>query len=115
MQKAQLLESAKQKLVIRNYSNQTIASYLSAINHFANWLITEKVTKLSDEIVEKYLYDLKNNKKRSISSMKQTVAALKFIFSDVLNKDIPSLLIIDVMMFNSPEEIRLMLNNYELI
>jgi hypothetical protein len=47
--------------------------------------------------------------------MKQTVAALKFIFSDVLNKDIPSLSIIDVMMFNSPEEIRLMLNNYELI
>jgi site-specific recombinase XerD len=110
MQKAQLLESAKQKLVIRNYSNQTIASYLSAINHFANWLITEKVTKLSDEIVEKYLYDLKNNKKRSISSMKQTVAALKFIFSDVLNKDIPSSLDIR---FRKEEKIPVVLSELE--
>jgi site-specific recombinase XerD len=92
MLKAELLKSAKQKLVIQNYSQRTIASYLSAINSFASWLIEEKVTKASDEIVEKYLYYLKREKKRSISSMKQTVAALKFIFSNVLNRAIPSAL-----------------------
>jgi len=52
MLKAELLKSAKQKLVIQNYSQQTIASYLSAITSFASWLIEEKVAQVSDEIVE---------------------------------------------------------------
>ena len=68
MLKADLLKKAKQKLHIRNYSEQTIASYLSAINHFANWLIAEKVTQVNNECVEKYLYHLKQSEKRSISS-----------------------------------------------
>ncbi len=66
MQKSHLLKSAKQELLIRNYSKRSIASYLSAINHFANWLITRKVTKVSKEIVENYLYDLKTNKKHQL-------------------------------------------------
>jgi len=110
MQKAHLLKSAKQKLLIRNYSERTVASYLSAINHFASWLIIEKVTKVNDEIVENYLYDLKKNKKRSISSMKQTVAALKFIFVDVLNKPIPSSLEIR---FRIEEKIPVVLSELE--
>ena len=52
MLKPELLKSAKQKLVIQNYSQWTIASYLSAINSFASWLIEEKVAQVSDEIVE---------------------------------------------------------------
>ena len=35
MLQAELLKSAKQKLVIQNYSQRTIASYVSAINSFA--------------------------------------------------------------------------------
>jgi len=73
-------------------------------------LITEKVTKVNDEIVENYLYDLKKNKKRSISSMKQTVAALKFIFVDVLNKPIPSSLEIR---FRIEEKIPVVLSELE--
>ncbi|MCH7764511.1 MAG: phage integrase N-terminal SAM-like domain-containing protein [Candidatus Marinimicrobia bacterium] len=84
MRKAELLKTAKQKLAIRNYSKRTIQSYLSAINHFANWLIQEKVTTVNDRIVEKYLFELKENKKRSISAMKQSIAAIKFVFSEVL-------------------------------
>lgn len=110
MQKADLLKTAKQKLAIRNYSKRTIDSYLSAINHFASWLIKEKVTHVNDEIVEKYLYHLKRKKKRSISSMKQSVASLKFIFSDVLNKEIPSSLDIR---FRKEEKIPVVLSESE--
>ena len=110
MLKAELLKSAKQKLVIQNYSQRTIASYVSAINSFASWLIEEKVTKVSDEIVEKYLYHLKRTKKRSISSMKQTVAALKFIYSNVLNRTIPSVLDIR---FRREEKIPVVLSELE--
>ena len=62
MRKAELLKTAKQKLAIRNYSKRTIQSYLSAINHFANWLIQEKVTTVDDRIVEQYLFELKEIK-----------------------------------------------------
>ena len=62
MRKAELLTSAKQKLVIRNYSKRTIDSYLYAVNHFANWLIREKVTTEDDRIVEIYLFELKEIK-----------------------------------------------------
>tara|TARA_B100000315_G_scaffold258691_1_gene311716 strand:+ start:8720 stop:9565 length:846 start_codon:yes stop_codon:yes gene_type:complete len=110
MQKADLLITAKQKLHIRNYSERTVASYLSAVNHFANWLIEQKVTKVTDKIVEKYLYHLKRTKKRSVSSMKLTVAALKFIFSDVLNKEIPSSLDIR---FRKEEKIPVVLSELE--
>ena len=52
MLKAELLKYAKKIFVIQNYSQRTIASYLSAINSFASWLIEEKITKVSDEIVD---------------------------------------------------------------
>ncbi len=110
MLKADLLNTAKQKLIIRNYSDRTVGSYLSAINHFSKWLITEKVTKVTDRIVENYLYGLKRNKKRSISSMKQTVAALKFIFSDILKREIPSALDIR---FRKEEKIPVVLSESE--
>ena len=84
MRKAELLKTTKQKLAIWNYSKRTIDSYLSAVNHFANWLIQEKVTTMNDRIVEKYLFELKENKKRSIPVIKQSVSAIKFVFSNVL-------------------------------
>jgi len=89
MHKAGLLKIAQQKLAIRNYSGRTIQSYLSAINHFVCWLIREKVTTVDERMVEKYLFELKENKHRSISSMKQSVAAIKFVFSEVLEQKIP--------------------------
>ena len=55
MLKADLLNTAKQKLIIRNYSDRTVGSYLSAINHFLKWLISEKIRKVTDDIVENYL------------------------------------------------------------
>ena len=110
MLKADLLKKAKQKLRIRNYSEQTIASYLSAINHFANWLIAEKVTQVNDECVEKYLYHLKQSEKRSISSMKQTIASLKFIYTDILNRNIPDSLQVR---FRKEEKIPVVLSESE--
>lgn len=110
MRKTELLKTAKQKLTIRNYSKRTIQSYLSAINHFANWLIQEKVTTVNDRIVEKYLFELKENKKRSISAMKQSVAAIKFVFSNVLEQKVPDVLNIR---FRKEERIPVVLSENE--
>ena len=89
MNKADLLNKAKSKLYIRNYSPRTIASYILSLNNFAKWLIQEKVNQVTDKEVEKYLYHLKKNRNRSISGVKQTVASLKILFTDILKKEIP--------------------------
>ncbi len=110
MRKSQLLNIAQQKLSIRNYSPRTIASYLSAIRHFADWLIHNSIESISDATINQYLYDLK--KQRSISSLKQTVAALKFIFTDVLNKKVPDALDIR---FRKEEKTPVVLSEAEIV
>ena len=83
-----------------------IQSRETAIKHFKTTITKEN----ADRIVENYLYGLKRNKKRSISSMKQTVAALKFIFSDILKREIPSALDIR---FRKEEKIPVVLSESE--
>lgn len=92
MQKTQLINITRRKLSIRNYSPRTINSYISAIRHFADWLLQDQLKTITNDSLDQYLYHLKQREHRSISSMKQAVAALKFIYSDVLEKDIPSAL-----------------------
>ena len=110
MNKTELLNKAKSQLYIRNYSPRTIASYISSLNNFAEWLIQEKVNQVTDKIVEKYLYHLKKNRNRSISGMKQTVASLKFLFTDILKKEIPDSLNIR---FRKEEKIPVVLSEKE--
>ena len=110
MNKADLINKAKSKLYIRNYSPRTIASYISSLNNFAEWLIQEKVNQVTDKEVEKYLYHLKKNRNRSISGMKQTVASLKILFTDILKKEIPDSLNIR---FRKEEKIPVVLSEEE--
>ena len=110
MNKADLLNKAKSQLYIRNYSPRTIASYISSLNNFAEWLIQEKVNQVTDKEVEKYLYHLKKNRNRSISGMKQTVASLKILFTDILKKEIPDSLNIR---FRKEEKVPVVLSEKE--
>ena len=110
MNKADLLNKAKSQLYTRNYSPRTIASYISSLNNFAEWLIQEKVNQVTDKEVEKYLYHLKKNRNRSISGMKQTVASLKILFTDILKKEIPDSLNIR---FRKEEKIPVVLSEEE--
>ena len=92
MRKAELLKTTEQKFTIRNNSPRTIKSYLSSIKHFSDWLIRNEVKSVTEDLLEKYLYELKRKGKRYVSSMKQTVASIKFIFPEVLNEEIPGVL-----------------------
>ena len=64
MRKSELLKIAEQKLTIRNYSQQTIASYLSSLKLFAEWLIHNSVEFISNLVIEQYLYERKKRESR---------------------------------------------------
>ncbi len=110
MRKAELLDLSYRKLSVRNYSKQTIDSYLSAIKQFADWLLSNHVKDITNNILEQYLSYLKNTRKISLSTMKQVVAALKFLFAEILHQDIPSSLEIR---FRSEQRIPVVLSKEE--
>jgi len=88
MRKSELLKVAKTKLYIRNYSPGTIALYMSSLSLFSDWLIHNRIKSISSSTIEQYLKERKAGS--SLSTMKLTIAALKFLYKDILEKEIPS-------------------------
>ena len=89
MLKSELLKNLQQKLTIQNYSQQTIKSYTSAINNFIKYIKDASIEKVDEKVIQNYLYFCKNDKKYSLSSMKQAYSALKILYLQVLQKPFP--------------------------
>ena len=90
MNKQILLKKYQQKLNIQNYSPQTINSYLSSIKMFISYFQANKFKALDENIIVKYLDYCKTQKQYSLSSMKLAYSSIKFLFTNVLEKDFPS-------------------------
>ena len=48
MKKQDIIETFSQKLIIENYSEQTVKNYLSALKLFLEWVENLKVEKVTD-------------------------------------------------------------------
>ncbi len=80
-------------LLLRNYSKETIKSYLFCVKHFAKYFNKSPRDLGSVEIKEYFKY-LVEEKEASCSLQRQTRAGLRFLYESVLNreglvKDIP--------------------------
>lgn len=82
MIKTDYYEIAKQKLKYFRYSDNTIKTYLSAIEEFLN-TIGVAPTRLNSQHFQEYLNSYKFT---STSQQNQVISALKFLYSKVLNK-----------------------------
>ncbi len=90
----------KQEIIIRfikqarieNYSEATVKNYSSALKLFLQWVSELKVTKISDDDIQNYLYYCKQQKKYSFSSMKQVLATIRFLYGKVFHQPIPKVL-----------------------
>ena len=89
MKKQIILTRFENKLTIANYSRQTINSYRSALNIFLDYVASKKVGDVSDGFIEGYLYYCKTQRNYSYSSMKHVVAAIRFMYQEVLQKPLP--------------------------
>ncbi|PIW70633.1 MAG: hypothetical protein COW08_00775, partial [Ignavibacteriales bacterium CG12_big_fil_rev_8_21_14_0_65_30_8] len=96
MEKQDILKKFSNQLIIENYSKQTIRSYLSALNLFLDWLITNKVEKVTDDVIVNYLLFCKETKNYSFSSMKQAIGAIRYFFLKVLKEKPPESLNINI-------------------
>jgi site-specific recombinase XerD len=96
MKKQDVLDKFKIKLKIENYSNQTIKSYLSALNLFLEWLIINKFENVTNDVISDYLLFCKEKKNYSLSSMKQVIGAIRYFYLKVLNENPPESLKINL-------------------
>lgn len=96
MSKQEIIEKFRQKLIIENYSQQTINNYVSAIRLLLEYLSKLTVKEVSDKEIQDYLFYCKTERKYSFSSMKQVVASIGYLYKKVFNKPAPDALHIEL-------------------
>ncbi len=89
MKKQEIIENFHQKLIIENYSEQTVKNYLSVLKLFLEWVENLNVEKVTEKEIQNYLFYCQNDKNYSFSTMKQIIAAIRYLYIKVFNKPIP--------------------------
>lgn len=88
MKRIDLIDKYSKLLRIKNYSSKTENSYLHHLNIFLDYISLSKITNINEKVLLDYFDHLKQERKFSYSSMKQSLASVRFLFLDVLKKEI---------------------------
>lgn len=88
MKRLELIENYSKLLHIKNYATQTEKSYLHHLNLFLDFVKNSQIKEVNSNVLLDYFNSLKQEKLFSYSSMKQSLAAIRFLYLDVLKKDI---------------------------
>ena len=96
MRKQVIFDNLHRQLSIENYSEQTIKNYLSAIKLFLEFVDNSKVEKVTNEVINNYLFYCKNDKSYSYSSMKQVIASIGYLYTKVFKAEYPEALKIEL-------------------
>ena len=83
MNKTDLVTKYKHQLILRNYSKNTIDAYLNSLHNFLQYVKSKGFKDVSSTQIEHYFYFCKNELNYSYSTMKQHLAAIKFLYHDV--------------------------------
>jgi len=96
MRKQEIIKKFQDKLIIENYSEQTIKNYVSSLKLFLDYISKLNVKEVTDNEIENYLYYCKTKKDYSFSSMKQVIATIRYLYLNVFNKPVPKSLNINL-------------------
>jgi len=96
MRKQEVIEKFHDKLIIENYSEQTIRNYVSSLKLFLEYISRLNIKEVTDKEIQDYLYFCKSNKNYSFSSMKQVIAAIRYLYLKIFNKPVPKALNIEL-------------------
>jgi site-specific recombinase XerD len=88
MKRKELIEKYFKLMHLKNYSVKTEKSYLYHLNLFLDFIKKANVTEVNSGFLLTYFNFLKEEKKFSYSSIKQALAANRFLYLEVLKKEI---------------------------
>ena len=81
-----VLAEFEQKLILKSYSRNTIASYKSEFSHFLRYFEKFDITKVTKEEIESYVFYLITKYKIGESKQNSAINAIKFYYEHVLGK-----------------------------
>lgn len=88
MKRSELIEKYYKLLHIKNYAPQTEKAYIHHLNLFLDYIKNAQIIEVNSKVLLDYFNGLKQEKLFSYSSMKQSLAAIRFLYLAVLKKDI---------------------------
>jgi len=88
MKRAELIDKYTKILQLKNYSPKTEQAYLHHLNIFLDYISKSNVSSVDSKILLDYFNYLKQTRKFSYSAIKQSLASVRFLFLDVLKKEI---------------------------
>jgi len=86
--KTELINKYKARLILRNYSQRTVDVYVSALGVFVSYLQENHIEKVTPLILEKFFNYASSELNYGYSMMKQVLASVKFLYNDVLKEPI---------------------------
>jgi site-specific recombinase XerD len=88
MNKHDLISKYKHQLILKNFSESTLKSYMSCLHLFLNYVSKKGWSEISGERLRQYFIYCKSELCYSYSTIKQHLAAVRFLYVEVLNKPI---------------------------
>lgn len=88
MKRHELVDKYLKLLNLKNYSPATEKLYLHHLNLFLDYVNKSSNKEIDGGFLLNYFTELKQTKNFSYSSMKQSLAAVRFLYHDVLKKEI---------------------------
>lgn len=88
MKRTELIDKYEKILRLKNYSPKTEKAYLHHLNLFLDYISKSNISSVDSKILLDYFNYLKQSRKFSYSAIKQSLASVRFLFIDVLKKEI---------------------------
>ncbi len=88
MKRTELIDKYEKILRLKNYSPKTEKAYLHHLNLFLDYISKSNISSDDSKILLDYFNYLKQTRKFSYSAIKQSLASVRFLFLDVLKKEI---------------------------
>lgn len=88
MKRTELIDKYEKILRLKNYSPKTEKAYLHHLNLFLDYISKSNISSVDSKILLDYFNYLKQSRKFSYSAIKQSLASVRFLFLDVLKKEI---------------------------
>lgn len=88
MNKTDLINKYKARLILRNYSERTVEVYVSALGVFISYIQERRIEKVTPQILEIFFSYASTELKYGYSMMKQLLASVKFLYQEVLDEPI---------------------------
>jgi len=89
MKKKETEKFINDKLIEFKFKESTSKTYRIWLDKFLDFNKTYSINKINFEGIESFINDLKQNSNYSISSIRQAISSLEFLYNRVLNKNYP--------------------------